>query len=128
MSLTALSPEVIGCVVGNIESQPTLYNLTQCSHQLYLSTIPHLYRHVTVQEGLNYGKQHNGKLQKLPSLLLRRPDLVRYFTVQDGLEADGWLDECECENIPVLYRSDEKLRSIPIKVDRTLKTASFDRQ
>ena len=85
LSLTSLPPELLGCIVANIESQPTRCNLARCSRQLYLCTIPHLYRQVTVQEEIRRAKQQKGNLETLASLLLRRPDLarlVRNFTLQ----------------------------------------------
>ncbi|MCJ1268938.1 hypothetical protein MMC22_008826 [Lobaria immixta] len=85
MSLTALPSEIIGCVVANLTSQPTsLCNLARCSRQLYLCTVPHLYRHVTIHEEIRNAEQQDGQLKKLASSLIRRPDLavlVRYFTV-----------------------------------------------
>lgn len=76
ISLTSLPPEIVSCVIANIESQPTLCNLARCSRQLYLSTIPHLYRHVTIQEETRQGDQQNWQLRNLTSLLIRRPDLA----------------------------------------------------
>lgn len=83
-NLTALPPELITYVITNIESQPTLYHLAQCSRQLYRYTIPHLYQHVTIHDEVRKGEQGNGRLQNLASLLIRRPDLaelVRHFTL-----------------------------------------------
>ena len=88
MSLTALPSEILGYVVANLTSQPqptSLCNLAQCSRQLYLCAVPHLYRHVTIREVISKGEQKEGQLKKLASLLIRRPDLarlVRHFTLQ----------------------------------------------
>ncbi|MCJ1268912.1 hypothetical protein MMC22_008800 [Lobaria immixta] len=87
MSLTALPPELASCVVARIASQHTLCNLARCSRQLYLYTIPHLYRHVKIEEGTRQGEQRDGQLRTLASLLIRRPDLaerVRSFTLVIG--------------------------------------------
>ena len=85
MSLTALPPETVDCIVANLASQPiSLCNLARCSRQLYLCTVPHLYRHVIIQEAIEEGEQHDGRLEDLASLLIRRPDLaglVRHFTL-----------------------------------------------
>ena len=87
MSLSVISllpPEILGCVVANIASLPTLCNLARCSHQLYLCATAHLYHHVTIQEEIRHGKHRKGELQSLASLLIRRPDLaglVRHFTL-----------------------------------------------
>lgn len=81
ISLTDLPPELLTRVVVNIESQATLYNLALSSRQLYLFTIPHLYKSITIQEELLEG---NGQLHNLTSLLIRKPDLaglVRNFTL-----------------------------------------------
>ncbi|MCJ1265031.1 hypothetical protein MMC22_004906 [Lobaria immixta] len=86
MSLTALPPELISCVVASIASGTTLCNLARCSHQLYLYTVPHLYRHVTIWEEIEQGEQRNGQLRGLASVLIRRSDLaalVRHFTLHD---------------------------------------------
>ena len=83
ISLTALPPELVECVVANIVSQPSLYNLARSSRQLYICTIPHLYHHVTIQEGICRRGQPHGQLRNLTSSLIRRPDLaglVRHFT------------------------------------------------
>ncbi|MCJ1269916.1 hypothetical protein MMC22_009809 [Lobaria immixta] len=87
ISLTALPPEILSCIVAQIASQLTLRNLARCSRQLYLCTIPHLYRHVALHEVVWQGKQRKGKLRNLTSLLIRRPDLaglVRQFTLHVG--------------------------------------------
>ena len=98
LSLSALPPEILGCVVANLASQPTsLCNLARCSRQIYLCTVPHLYRHVTIQEEVRKGEQQDGLLKNLASLLIRRQDLaglVRYFTLHDALasmtEVEYW--------------------------------------
>ncbi|MCJ1265476.1 hypothetical protein MMC22_005354 [Lobaria immixta] len=85
LSLNALPPELISCVVANIASQTTLCNLAQCSRRLHLCTIPHLYRHVTIWETAKEREQQTGQLRTLASLLIRRPDLaglVRQFTLR----------------------------------------------
>ena len=84
MSLASFPPELFSCVVANIESQPTLCSLAQCSRKLYLCTIPHIYRHVTVEEEFRQRKQLKGQLKNVASVLIRRPDLaglVRHFTL-----------------------------------------------
>lgn len=84
MSLTTLSPELVSHVVASIESRPALCNLARCSRQLYLCTIPHLYRHVKIEETVKEGRQENGRLRTLASLLIQRSDLagfVRQFTL-----------------------------------------------
>lgn len=51
-----------------------------CSRQLYLRTIPHLYRHIVIHEGV---QKDDKKPQKLALAPIRRPDLaslVRRFT------------------------------------------------
>ncbi|MCJ1269152.1 hypothetical protein MMC22_009041 [Lobaria immixta] len=86
MSLAALPPELICCVVANIASPPTLCNLARCSRKLHLCTIPHLYRQVVIWETVRPEKQ-NGQLRSLASSLLRRADLaslVRHFTLHVG--------------------------------------------
>lgn len=74
MSLTSLPPELFSGVVGRIHSQPTLCSLARCSHELYLRTIPHLYRHIKIQEAVG----SNAKVRSLTLLLLQRPDLARF--------------------------------------------------
>ena len=84
MALTALPPELLNYVITNITSKPTLYNLTRCSHQLYLYIVPHLLRHVTIQEDIRLGKERIGELENFASSIIRKPDLaslVRSFTL-----------------------------------------------
>ncbi|MCJ1426541.1 hypothetical protein MMC29_004444, partial [Sticta canariensis] len=70
-----LPPELISCFAANID---TVYNLAQCSRQLYLCTIPLLYRHVTVPAGIDFIKPRlHRQLETFASLVLRRPDLAR---------------------------------------------------
>ena len=92
MSLAACPPEIVSCVLANIQSPPTLCNLARCSRQLYLYVIPHLYRHVRIEEGVRDEELQNGKLRKLTSLLIRRPDLarlVRHFTLHEVRPSRG---------------------------------------
>ena len=102
MSLTALPPELVSCVVANLSPDPSsLCNLARCSHQLYLCTVPHLYRCIKIREEVREGEQHDGRLKNLASVLIRRPDLaglVRHFTlhVARSLEAD-YSEESESE-------------------------------
>ena len=97
--LTALPPELFSCVVANIASPPTLCNLARCSRQLYLCTIPHLYRHVTIHEKVVLPpERQNRRLKTLAVLLIRRPDLaglVRHFTfcVAELSRGRGYHDE-----------------------------------
>lgn len=87
MSLTTLPPELLSCVVAEIESRPNLCSLARCSRQFYLCTIPHLYHHVRVQEDIRDQEQQNPQLRNLASLLIRRPDLarlVRCLTLDDS--------------------------------------------
>lgn len=85
-SLTSLPAELIRCMVSHLGSNATdLRNLGQCSHQLYVHTIPYLYRHVTVEEEILGGRcPETGPLRGLASLLIGRPafaGLVRHFTL-----------------------------------------------
>ena len=101
MSLDTLPPEITGFVVANLASQPTsLRHLTRCSRQLYHCAVPHLYRHVTIQEVIRKGEQQEGQLKKLASLLIRRPDLaglVRHFTVRIRRTPPPEAEYCEAE-------------------------------
>ncbi|MCJ1270962.1 hypothetical protein MMC22_010861 [Lobaria immixta] len=87
-SLTALSPELVSCIVANLAPEPTsLCNLARCSRQLSFCTIPHLYRHVTIQEGVRARRrtQPGGQLKRFASSMIRSPhlaELVRHLTVQ----------------------------------------------
>ncbi|MCJ1470253.1 hypothetical protein MMC07_008898 [Pseudocyphellaria aurata] len=86
MSLGTLSPELLSCVLANIESKHTLYNLAQCSRQLYFGATPHLYRRIVVCAGLG---NDDGKLRDLALTLIRRQDLarlVRHFTFRQTRE------------------------------------------
>ncbi|MCJ1269171.1 hypothetical protein MMC22_009060 [Lobaria immixta] len=104
MSLTSLPPELVSCVVANLAAQPdSLCDLARCSRQLYCYTVPHLYRHVTIQESVGAGELRDEKLKNLAAVLLRRPDLaghVRHFTLHVA-RAPGTLREfmaaCESE-------------------------------
>lgn len=92
MSLTTLPPELLSCVVAEIESRPNLCSLARCSRQFYLCTIPHLYHHVRVQEDIRDQEQQNPQLRNLASLLIRRPDLaglVRCLTLDDSSNRTG---------------------------------------
>lgn len=83
-TLATLPPELISCIVANIESQSALCNLARCSRQLYLCTIPHLYHDVKIQEQIKPGEHESGKLRNLAFLLLGKSDLarlVRHFTL-----------------------------------------------
>ncbi|MCJ1266998.1 hypothetical protein MMC22_006883 [Lobaria immixta] len=116
MSLNTLPPEITGFVVANLASQPTsLRHLARCSRKLYHCAVPHLYRHVTVQEVIRKGEQQDGQLKKLASLLIRRPDLaglVRHFTVRitrtHPLEAEYW--EAETHVRPNLVNLDQAFK------------------
>lgn len=84
LTLTSLPRELYSSVLAKIESRATLCNLARCSRQLYLLTIPHLYRDVTLRQIPQLGEQHNRQLHNFASLLIRRPDLaelVRNITV-----------------------------------------------
>lgn len=81
LSLAHLPLELVCCIVANVPSRSTLCNLSRCSRQLYLCTRPHLYRYITIQEGIG---QHDEQLRNIASLLLSRPDLavlVRHFAL-----------------------------------------------
>ncbi|MCJ1271633.1 hypothetical protein MMC22_011537 [Lobaria immixta] len=101
MSSNTLPPEITGFVVANLASQPTsLRHLTRCSRTLYHCAVPHLYRHVTIQEVIRKGEQQDGQLKKLASLLIRRPDLaglVRHFTVRIRRTSPPEAEYCEAE-------------------------------
>ncbi|MCJ1268917.1 hypothetical protein MMC22_008805 [Lobaria immixta] len=95
MSLTSLPPELLSYVVANVTSGYTLCSLARCLHQLYLCTIPHLYRHVKICED---GEPQIGPLRTLASLLIARPDLaglVRQFTLRVSKGGTGWPYESE---------------------------------
>ena len=82
MSLDPLPLELYSCVVAHIASPFTLCKLARCSRQLYLWTVPYLYRHISIDEGVRKGTLQGTKLRRLASLLIRRPDLaslVRQF-------------------------------------------------
>lgn len=79
-TLTTIPTEVLNAIIATIPSQQALASLAQCSHWLYRCTIPHLYRHVAIQEG----EEPQGKLRKLASVIIRRPDLaglIQIFTL-----------------------------------------------
>lgn len=144
MPLTALPPELVSHVVANIESQPTLYNLARCSRQLYLCTIPHLYRHVTICEEVRKEEPQTGKLKNLACLLIRRPNLaglvrnLTYHTVRsprmtalsgawdffldsEDSESSGDSESSEEFDVPELSEVSLSLRIA--KIDQTFKTA-----
>ena len=73
-SLTALPTELLSLIASKIASKSTLCHLARCSRQLHLSTIPHLYRRIKLQED---EEQRDKKLIMLTASLLRRPDLAR---------------------------------------------------
>lgn len=94
MSLATLPPEIFNCVVANIESKNHLCNLARCSRQLNLCTMPHLYRHIAMQAGI---EQHKEKLQTLASTLIQKPDhakLVESFTLLVILESPEKQIDC----------------------------------
>ena len=119
--------------MANIESQSTLHKLAQCSHQLYLCTIQHLYHHSTVQEEFKALEQPTGELRNLATLLLRRPDLarlVRHFTFR--LLEHPWMKtgpfvESEgsehSEGLEEPKPSETHVNLKTVKVDRAFKTA-----
>lgn len=118
LSLTALPPEIVSCVVANIESKLSLCNLARCSHQFYLHTIPHLYYHIKIQEAVRQREQQNGQLRDLASLLIRRPDLamlVRHFTLHAVLPSSP--------RIGPFKKSEEHVRPGFVEVDQAFKTA-----
>lgn len=119
--------------MANTESQSTLHKLAQCSHQLFLCTIPYLYHHLTVQEEIKALEQPTGELRNLATLLLRRSDLarlIRHFTFRllghlwmetgpfvesEGSEHSEELEEPEASETHVNLKT--------VKVDRAFKTA-----
>ncbi|MCJ1467002.1 hypothetical protein MMC07_005624 [Pseudocyphellaria aurata] len=114
--LTNLPPELVRCVVANIESKSTLCNLVRCSRQLYRSATPSLYRHVTIRQVIWQGKWRNDPLRDLASLLLQRPDLaglVRNFT----LNVEPPRRRAEPLDLEELERRE------PVEVDQALRTA-----
>lgn len=93
MSLTALPPELVSCVVAKIASNATRCSLARCSRQLYFRTIPHLYRNIEIQEAGRYEVPQDKRLRNLASLLLQRPDLaglVRSFTLHVKRDSTAW--------------------------------------
>lgn len=84
--LSNLPTELIGCVIANIDSRPTLCNLARCSRQFYLCTVPHLYRHVTITEEERLGGGVGPKsLRMVTRLLIQKPflaNLVRGVTLE----------------------------------------------
>lgn len=130
MSLTTLPPELFSCIVANIESQLTLGQLAQCSRQLYLCVIPHLYRRVTIHEGRSSSELRDTKLRALGSLLLRRPDLaklVRYFTLYGLPESfdpsDQPEESREFGEFEEFEHFEEHLSPENINIDQAFKTA-----
>ena len=111
-SLATLPPELVNCVVANIESQSTLYNLVQCSRQFYACTIPHLYRHVKIQEeiGLRREMRHNGPLRKLASTIVRSPSLaglVQCFSLCISDPRGIWVSSEESEDFEFVGNFEE---------------------
>lgn len=76
-TLTSLPPELVNSVLAQIESRATLCNLAQYSHQLYLFTVPLLYRDVEIQKVPRRGERQSTQLYELASLLIRQPDLAQ---------------------------------------------------
>ncbi|MCJ1470287.1 hypothetical protein MMC07_008932 [Pseudocyphellaria aurata] len=116
MSLAAFPPEILIGVMANVDSKPTLCNLSRCSRQLYLSTVPHLYRHITLREEIRHGEQPARQLRQIASVLMQRPELarlVRNFT----LRVVGPDKSVE------LPSSDESVYPHSVPVDETLETA-----
>lgn len=140
-SLATLPPELVDCVVANVESQPALYNLARCSGQFYTCTIPHLYRHVEIHEeiGLKREMRPNGPLRKLASTLIRSPSLaglVQCFTLriseprgisEPSKESEDFefAEELEeFEESPESGDSDEYEENVPVfKLDQAWKAA-----
>ena len=117
VTLTSLPSEIVSCVVANIESPATLCNLARCSRQLHVYTIPHLYRHVTIQE-ITQREQRNRRLRTLASLLIRRPDLaglVRHFHLS-GPRPSRRMEEYSPE-------PEDPVSPEPVQVDQTFATA-----
>ncbi|MCJ1467715.1 hypothetical protein MMC07_006340 [Pseudocyphellaria aurata] len=84
MSLANLPLELFFHVGDNIDSQPALCNLAQCSRQFYRCLMPCLYHHVTIHEKTRENELQGKQLEKFASLMIQRPDLarlVRSFTV-----------------------------------------------
>ncbi|MCJ1469352.1 hypothetical protein MMC07_007985 [Pseudocyphellaria aurata] len=84
MPLAAVPPELLSGVIANIDSKPTLCNLSRCSRRLYLCTVPHLYHHVTLREEIRHEEQPGRQLRQMASVLIQRPELarlVRNFTL-----------------------------------------------
>lgn len=124
MSLTTHPPELLRCILAKIGPPGNLCNLAQCSRQLYLSTIPHLYHDVTIKEEIVNGQRSSQQLQKFAILLLQRPDLakhVRAFTVNDVSYYPSEEEEDSESEEP--EESVEHLSSEVIDVDQAFKTA-----
>lgn len=97
VSLNALPPELLSCIVASIQSKPSLGNLALCSRQLNVHATRRLYNHVTIREGGIPEEYHHGQLGKLASSLIRRPELaglVRHFTFHH-VRLKGLSDEDE---------------------------------
>lgn len=131
--LTSLSPELLNCVIANVDSQPALCKLAQCSRQFYSFTVPHLYRRITIHEEDRQLKLQSGPLQHLACLLTQRPDLaglVRHFTVHVACTYD-WVSELSEEPEDIKYsedleesdESEEFVYPENVKVDQALKNA-----
>ena len=90
LSLSHLPPEILSCIVANVQSKSALLNLALCSHGFYTNVIQHLYKHIEVCDLFPEGVERHPQfqpLQNLASLLLRRPDLaqhVRSWTMRDA--------------------------------------------
>lgn len=130
MSLTTLPLELYSCVVAEVASPFTLCKLAQCSRQLYLWTVPYLYRHVTIDEEVQKGRQQGRKLRHLASLLIRRPDLaslVRQFRFHHCYPAYGFgcagCAGCPFSYDPELEESDDFEGPEAIKADPAFLTA-----
>ncbi|MCJ1461951.1 hypothetical protein MMC07_000551 [Pseudocyphellaria aurata] len=67
-----LPPEIIDCVLINITSVSTLCNLARCSQKLHRCTIPHLYRHIELEEEISSRILYHSHIEFLAS----RPDLA----------------------------------------------------
>lgn len=133
LSLTSLPPELFSCIVASIELKRTLCNLARCSRQVYLYTIPHLYRHVAIQEFATLKSLQNGQLRNFASLVLRRPDLavlvrifklhvippseVEYLSSENSEDSEYFGEFEEPEEVK------ECVSAEFFKADRTLRTA-----
>lgn len=117
-SLIALPPELISCVVVKIESQSSLCNLARCSRQLYLCVVPHIYRHVTINDEIS---MVDGQFRNIASLLIRRPDLAG-FVREFALHVQWPVPRNPSEESEPKYPK-EHIRTKTFKVDQAFKTA-----